>query len=120
MSLSYVWGNLDDTILFQSTVSHFRLPKASSMPCCTSETTPERSLSIVALCINQVDKQEKAAQILQMRHIYQLAHTTIVWLGLPQRDSDAILQFYDKQSHATSTHTYNSIKGCNVLRIVSS
>ncbi|KAF6813396.1 heterokaryon incompatibility protein [Colletotrichum plurivorum] len=81
-ALSYVWGyrllgrsitvngqsfnitrNLHDALL------HLRRPNIS------------RRLWIDALCINQVDLNERATQVSQMGDIYRLASRIIVWLG---------------------------------------
>jgi len=40
-----------------------------------------RKLWIDAICINQVDIEERSAQVSRMDHIYRLAKRVVVWLG---------------------------------------
>lgn len=42
---------------------------------------PSQFLWVDAICINQDDLQEKSHQVQNMRHIYQRARRTVVWLG---------------------------------------
>ncbi|KAK1242546.1 hypothetical protein MKX08_005358 [Trichoderma sp. CBMAI-0020] len=47
-----------------------------------------RTLWIDAICINQNDNAEKAAQVIRMADIYSLAARVVVWLGPAEDDSD--------------------------------
>ncbi|RYP17456.1 hypothetical protein DL765_004502 [Monosporascus sp. GIB2] len=48
----------------------------------------ERTLWVDAICINQVDDDEKNIQVQGMAAIYQQAERVLVWLGDPSPDSD--------------------------------
>lgn len=90
-ALSYVWGtgastskvNLGDTsgpslpitANLESALRYLRLPNAS------------RTLWVDALCINQMDMQERSAQVQLMGEIYSAADNVIVWLGPAEEDS---------------------------------
>ncbi|KAM0454942.1 hypothetical protein ACHAPV_008083 [Trichoderma viride] len=51
-------------------------------------TSKPRVLWIDAICINQNDNAEKAAQVIRMADIYSLAARVVVWLGPAEDDSD--------------------------------
>ncbi|KAL6901780.1 HET domain-containing protein [Trichoderma evansii] len=51
-------------------------------------TSKPRTLWIDAICINQNDNAEKAAQVVRMADIYSLAARVVVWLGPAEDDSD--------------------------------
>lgn len=44
-----------------------------------------------AICINQEDEEEKASQVKQMKSIYSLAQTVLVWLGKAADSSDLVI-----------------------------
>ncbi|KAL2064409.1 hypothetical protein VTL71DRAFT_4903 [Oculimacula yallundae] len=52
----------------------------------------ERILWVDAICINQIDKEEKSREVLQMGSIYSNARQVIVWLGPGGDDSALALQ----------------------------
>ncbi|KAE8454154.1 hypothetical protein EG329_005079 [Mollisiaceae sp. DMI_Dod_QoI] len=51
-----------------------------------------RVLWIDAICINQDDKDERSAEVIEMGSIYRNASQVIVWLGLSSHNSDLALQ----------------------------
>ncbi|PNP38003.1 hypothetical protein TGAMA5MH_10102 [Trichoderma gamsii] len=51
-------------------------------------TSKPRTLWIDAICINQNDNAEKAAQVIRMADIYSLAARVVVWLGPAEDDSE--------------------------------
>ena len=61
-------------------------------------------LWIDALCINQNDFVERAAQVKRTLAIYSKAWTPIIWLGPSEDDSDAVI---DLIRHISSTYTKN-------------
>ncbi|KAF1958146.1 hypothetical protein CC80DRAFT_558925 [Byssothecium circinans] len=81
-AVSYTWGDTQDTSLillndknFQATKSlivvlrHLRLPNK------------DRVLWVDAICINQVDDNEKSRQVQRMGQIYANARVVLIWLG---------------------------------------
>lgn len=81
-ALSYVWGDrgcrlpifcgdarLDITKNLHAALSRFRLPSSP------------RFLWVDAVCINQADLGERAAQVQLMHLIYSSCRTCLVWLG---------------------------------------
>lgn len=52
----------------------------------------ELILWVDALCINQDDNEEKTWQVQQMRRVYEIAISTIVWLGPPSDGSDVAIE----------------------------
>lgn len=43
-------------------------------------------LWVDAVCINQIDKREKALQVPSMRHIYQNAEEVLIWLDIDKHE----------------------------------
>ncbi|KAL1641365.1 hypothetical protein SLS58_006064 [Diplodia intermedia] len=91
-ALSYTWGDQSTGTLISfnglllpiapnlcSALLHLRLPDRP------------RSLWIDAVCINQLDNEEKSEQVRMMREIYQEASRVVVWLGPMEDDSDAAM-----------------------------
>ncbi|EXL76500.1 hypothetical protein FOPG_08773 [Fusarium oxysporum f. sp. conglutinans race 2 54008] len=86
-ALSYVWGSTNEKIEVQiqtesdrsctlmiganlaDALEHLRYPDKA------------RTIWIDAICINQDDIQERNSQVPQMRSIYSLAKSVLVWLG---------------------------------------
>jgi hypothetical protein len=56
---------------------------------------PCRTFWIDALCINQKDEEEKSSQVLQMHLIYKHASEVIVWLDVPDQDSDLAFELVE-------------------------
>jgi hypothetical protein len=54
---------------------------------------PMRPLWVDAICLNQVDEDEKAHQIPQMGRIYESASRTLIWLGNEADDSSYVLNW---------------------------
>ena len=80
-ALSYCWGkDLSPRTLL---LSGHGLPIGSNLDCALRHLRPAhghepRVLWIDALCINQVDLQERGAQVQLMRSIYSLAHNVLI------------------------------------------
>ena len=87
--LSYVWGEkvsirrcIVDGIPLSVTLNlfNFLIHLRSS--------TEKRTIWIDALCINQASPDERAAQVQQMKTIYEQAICIYGWLGLPYNDEE--------------------------------
>ena len=50
---------------------------------------------IDAICINQDNNREKVHQVNMMRHIYQSAYKTLIWLGDVAEDSDTAFEWLE-------------------------
>lgn len=96
-ALSYVWGcptppktlNLSNKVVsigsnLDSALRHLRHPSAP------------RTLWVDAVCINQDDLDERAAQVALMRRVYSCASTVVIWLGPAADNSDAAMQSIDR------------------------
>jgi hypothetical protein len=59
-----------------------------------------RLLWVDALCINQVDEQEKAVQVQIMSLIFAFTYTTVIWLGPIDEESSCALRFIQKTAEA--------------------
>lgn len=56
---------------------------------------PRRTFWIDALCINQQDEEEKSSQVAQMHLIFKHASEVIVWLDVPDQDSDLAFELME-------------------------
>lgn len=91
-ALSYVWGSSDETqsILIDNQYLRVTLNLHTALLRLRDRDIP-RILWVDAICINQVDDQEKEHQILSMAKIYAKASRVLVWLGESAGDSDRAL-----------------------------
>jgi heterokaryon incompatibility protein (HET) len=88
-ALSYVWGNLDETVPILIGKHCFKVTKNLHAALLRLRNhSIERIVWIDAVCINQADDQEKSHQIQYMAKIYDQASRVIVWLGEGTDDSD--------------------------------
>lgn len=97
-ALSYFWGDprhrrdISLTVSGTEEVSQYVLSITSALHSAMKnlrpQTGPARILWIDAICINQANLDERAAQVGLMREIYHQAKRVIVWLG----DGDEITQ----------------------------
>jgi hypothetical protein len=79
--LSYVWGSPINPVAIQIHGSYVEVGRnLFSALSALRHPTKTRTLWIDALCINQKDLEERAAQVQQMTRIYTLARKTIVWI----------------------------------------
>jgi hypothetical protein len=96
-AISYAWGDpsttapilLDGiefpiTVNLESALRHFRLEEKS------------RLLWADAICINQLDIQERNIQVRFMAEIYKRCSRCLVWLGEVDEDGDAAFDFIEE------------------------
>ncbi|KAF7562303.1 hypothetical protein G7046_g1808 [Stylonectria norvegica] len=80
--LSYCWGEAKDKSAITLNDSSVEVTKSLYAVLVRLRLENEtRRLWVDAICINQSDNAEKAAQVQRMRDIYQQGSRTIVWLG---------------------------------------
>jgi hypothetical protein len=88
-ALSYVWGAPLDTRAAK--VNGERLYITVNLELALRHIRHESEDILVwadALCINQVDNEERELQVLKMRDIYSTATDVVGWLGASKDDSD--------------------------------
>lgn len=93
-AVSYAWGTApvsvaikcNDAILYITPTVYEMLRHLSQ-----SKPNPERPVWVDAICINQANAEEKAVQVPQMRQVYSLARSVVVWLRSPTNESDALI-----------------------------
>ncbi|KAI2625606.1 heterokaryon incompatibility protein-domain-containing protein [Hypoxylon sp. NC1633] len=91
-ALSYVWGDQSQTFPFICNNQEFRIHHnlSNALPCLAKRDSP-RPIWIDALCINQRDEDEKAAQIRYMDRVYRRATQVWIWFGCAtEKTSEAI------------------------------
>ncbi|KAH8702916.1 heterokaryon incompatibility protein-domain-containing protein, partial [Phaeosphaeriaceae sp. PMI808] len=81
-NLSYCWGNVAQKKLIECNKRPFQVTNnLYSALQHLRYKDKERILWIDAICINQEDWNERSAQVVIMRNIYQRAERVLVWLG---------------------------------------
>ena len=93
-ALSYVWGSTDtnDHVLVDSGESQHSLPITRNLYVALQHlrlSSRSRTMWVDAVCINQIDIEERNDQVSRMAHIYKLAQRVILWLG-PAKDSSSL------------------------------
>lgn len=90
-ALSYTWGTNEDQ-------RHIYIAKCKGSVLAVNKnlwqaldhlryTTRPRTLWIDAICINQMDLDERSRQVRRMADIYRLAERVVVWLGIEENGS---------------------------------
>lgn len=87
-ALSYVWGAQDEVfpIILDGRRSHVHQNLHTALPYLTrrGDCNITRPIWIDAICINQVDEEEKMTQIQLMNRIYRQAAKVWAWLGISE------------------------------------
>jgi hypothetical protein len=91
-ALSYTWGDAKDLlpIIFEGTSCNVTRNLAVALRYLRS-VEKERVLWIDALCINQLDLEERAREITRMSDIYISAERVLAWTGEPSEDGYAAM-----------------------------
>lgn len=116
-SLSYVWGNPDETRPIW--VDGVQFPVTLSLHAALSRLryrSHERIIWVDIVCIDQRNSEERMQQVQLMAKIYSKAHRVIVWLGEETEDTMGALE--DISLAANEEHTEHSTKGMNMQAIL--
>lgn len=94
LALSYVWGDANDTRIILVDKRPFKVTR-NLYEALESNMEEEESLIvwIDAICINQVDDEEKGWQVGLMGNIYHQASRVIAWLGPAAGNSEFVMDF---------------------------
>lgn len=105
-----MWGDPDDVLPITLEGNSFpvtrNLHSALTNLRCDSQ---KRVLWVDALCINQGDLDERTSQVTQMRYIYGLASTVVVFLGDAWPGSDVALDFVEQIGEDPTLHIDQSV-----------
>jgi hypothetical protein len=104
-ALSYVWGEITgihgiilDGQWFPTTLNlHNALLSLR-------QDDEDRCIWVDALCIDQANNRERTSQVLEMRFIYQLASTVVVYLGEKGRGCDAAMDALETGAQDETLH----------------
>ncbi|KAH8590530.1 heterokaryon incompatibility protein-domain-containing protein [Bisporella sp. PMI_857] len=94
-TLSYCWGNLQESNLVSAVCNGFPVQLGSNLALALRHMrhlSVTRIVWVDALCINQEDNAERSWQVQLMGQIYGQASRTIIWLG-DIREEDALAAF---------------------------
>jgi hypothetical protein len=96
-ALSYTWGCLADTEKIEINGRHFRVTRNLRLALQHLRRKNEvRILWVDAICINQMDYDEKSEQVGKMDKIYRQASNVCIWLGDSSNESDMAMSFLHK------------------------
>jgi hypothetical protein len=104
-ALSYVWG--DPKGVMSIDLEGHEFPVTANLHCALRHlrlNDRERILWIDALCINQDNDNERTSQVAQMRYIYGLASTVVVFLGEMWEGCNIAMDFIDAMAGDPSLH----------------
>jgi hypothetical protein len=117
VALSYTWGDPQDAKLI--TVGHSSVAVTrnlcSALEHLQSDNTV-RFMWIDALCINQLDGEEKSWQIQLMSEIYQRASFVCIWLGPADKTSEQDMEYL--RQFGTKAMSFGLDEGPEVLKNV--
>lgn len=114
VAISYVWG--DPTLSRSITINGASLPVTESAfdaLMSLRRVDAQVTVWIDAICINQLDLDEKPLQVQFMDRIYACAKQTVVWPGLPADRSDQVMRFADSLDSVALSPEYDrcSVEG---------
>lgn len=98
-ALSYVWGSQSAGTLKSIDVDGQSLPITSNLfDALVSLRDPvqPRTLWVDAICINQANNEEKAAQVAMMSRVYRSASQVVIFLGDSQPGDDALFGYFNR------------------------
>ena len=96
-ALSYAWGSIDGPGAIE--VDGITVPVTRNLEIALRHlrsVTADRQLWIDAICINQLDVEERNAQVSLMGSIYRTAERVLVWLGEADATSDMAFDLMPK------------------------
>lgn len=101
VALSYTWGDENDTVPLelQGQTLHVTRNLASALRN-ISQMVKKLVIWADALCINQTDLSERAAQVRLMGDIYRNADHVLIWIGGTQEDGVLALDFIETLGNA--------------------
>lgn len=81
-ALSYVWGNASDTspMSLEGVPYHITKNLECALRYLRHKGSP-RVLWVDAVCIDQRNTQERNAQVIRMKYVYEQATQVVIWLG---------------------------------------
>ncbi|KAK7218970.1 hypothetical protein V2G26_006973 [Clonostachys chloroleuca] len=118
-TLSYVWGSSEKTKLIK--IGHCLVPITANLDLALRRFRAQKTNGVIwtdAICINQADMAEKAAQVTMMRDIYKNSHMTYIYVG--EHDDDVRVDLFAKQvtSNQLGTDEENRLAGIAVQTLM--
>ncbi|KAF2843152.1 HET-domain-containing protein [Patellaria atrata CBS 101060] len=108
-ALSYVWGDEKPQVdIICDGMSLTITPNLSTALESLRYIDRPRFIWADAICINQLDLNERGHQVRLMRKIYKRAFKTLVWVGLDEY-LEAPLAFIEKLAHPVSSNGWKSL-----------
>jgi len=121
-ALSYTWG--DESLKSRIIVNDKAFYVTFNLELALRNLETSKHYWIDAICINQVDLEERNHQIQRMRDIYKSAQTVIVWLGRDHEPEDEELWFrrdiwgferLGKGNSETTARAFNLLKDLSLV-----
>ncbi|KAF2825730.1 HET-domain-containing protein [Ophiobolus disseminans] len=123
-AVSYAWGDQQPTlsleILGAAAAGPIAIrPNVDTMLRYLRPRDKPRRLWIDALCINQEDTREQAAQVQHMGEVYRYAQAVVIWIGPPATEYARIDLFFDNLvKYADNQDTKMSKDTWQILRAI--
>ncbi|RFU32923.1 hypothetical protein B7463_g3421, partial [Scytalidium lignicola] len=111
IALSYVWGDQNDTrnIIVDGHIVDVTANLEAALRHIRDEKRPIRVWAD-ALCINQLDDDEKNVQVGQMGRVYSTAHHTVIYLGSLNVETSILLDEMQQLYRNPRIYELNRIK----------
>ena len=103
-ALSYAWGDASDTTIIA--IDGKPLSVARTLDSALRHLRDSKRVMRIwadAICINQKDNLERAAQVQQMGSIYRAAHHTVIFLGEANMKSNWVFKWIDRPATLSDT-----------------
>jgi hypothetical protein len=110
-ALSYAWG--DPHAVIPIVLNDKKVLVTKNLHCALwnlRRDNEERAIWIDTLSINQSDDDERASQVAQMREVYSLASTVLVFLGETWEGCDAAMDLVEVMGTDTSIYLKTSMQ----------
>ncbi|KAF2821744.1 heterokaryon incompatibility protein, partial [Ophiobolus disseminans] len=116
LALSYVWGDRKDGRIILVDKRPFRVTRNLFEAMMGFEEAESMIVWIDAICINQMDDEEKGWQVGLMGDIYRQAFGVLAWLGAPADNSDTVIDYLNMLGErAEACGLHNGPQGCTSI-----
>lgn len=104
-ALSYVWGDrAHNELIYIEGVAQGVTQNLYQALLHLRYKDRKRTLWVDAICIDQTNLQERTHQVAQMKFVYSLANSVVVWLGAASEVTEMTFKFLQFYDHGADPH----------------